>query len=63
VPQHVLGQRRDHRDRAQATEDAADAESVADGLAHTVLGRDLEVGERRGVPPDLDLIDDVPGSV
>ena len=46
---HVPGQRGRHRDGAQAAEDPADAERVADGLAHPVPGRDVEVqpGSRR----------------
>ena len=50
-------------DRAQRAEDAADAERVADRLAQAVAGRDLEVAQGRGVPADLDRVDDVVGAV
>jgi hypothetical protein len=58
---HVVDVARDvkhHRDRAQRPEHAADAERVADRLAHAVAGWDLEVAHRRLETADLDLVDD-----
>ena len=59
---HVPGQRGGHRDGPQAAEDPADAQRVADGLAHPVPGRDVEVGPGRVVPADLHLVDHVAGA-
>ena len=58
---HIVEQ---HRDRAQAAHDAADAERVGDRLAQAELLRDLEVGDRaRLVAADLDHVDRVVGAV
>ena len=60
---HVPGQRGGHRDGPQAAEDPADAQGVADRLAHPVPGRDVEVGPGRVVAADLHLVDHVAGAV
>ena len=53
-----------HRDRAQAAHDPADAERVGDGLAQPELLRHLEVGDgARLVAADLDHVDRVVGAV
>ena len=54
----------DHNgDCAKASHDSADADRVRDRLAQSILLRDLEIREGCLVPPDLDLVDDVVGTV
>ena len=60
---HVVADAEHHRGGAQRADDAADAERVADRLAHAVAGRDLEVAHGRRVAADLDAVDDVVGAV
>ena len=59
----VGGERTQHGEGAQGSEDAADAEGVADGLAQSVAGGDLEVGAGGRRHADLDGVDDEVGAV
>src|SRR5439155_23703516 len=49
--------------RPQAAHDAPDPDRVGDRLTEPVALRDLEVAQRRLVPTDLDLVDQVVGAV
>ena len=60
---HLVGHLDHDRDRAETPHDAADADRVADRLAQPERLRDVEVGPRRRVPADLDLVDQVVGAV
>ena len=60
---HLVGHLHHHRDRAKPAHDPADADGVADGLSEPVLLRHLEVRDGRGIPTDLDLVDQVVGTV
>ena len=59
---HVPRQVDHDGDGAQAAEDAADAEGVADRLAQPVPGGNVEVGAGGRVPADLHLVDHVVGA-
>ena len=53
-----------HRDRAQATHNAANAQSVSDGLAQAVLFGDVKIGDRAWlIPTDLKRCDHKIGTV
>ena len=60
---HLVGHLDHDGDRAETAHDAADADRVADRLAQPERLRDVEVGPRRRVPADLDLVDQVVGAV
>ena len=60
---HLVGHLDHDGDRAEAAHDPADADRVADRLAQPVLPRHVEVGPRRRVAADLDLVDQVVGAV
>nr|BFF17404.1 hypothetical protein GCM10025730_09250 [Promicromonospora thailandica] len=60
---HVGGERLQHGEGAQRTEDAAHAGRVADGLAQPVPGGDLEVALRGGHAAHLDHVDHEVGAV
>ena len=53
-----------HRDRAQTTHDAADAQGVGNGLAQTILLGDLKIDHRaRLVATDLEHGDHIVGPI
>jgi hypothetical protein len=60
---HVRGDSGQDGERAQAPEDAPDADRVADRLAQAEPGRDLEVDAGGRVHADLDRVDHEVGAV
>jgi len=57
---HIVGNVKEHRDRAQSAHDPADAQRVGNRLAQTVLPGNVEIDHRRRtIPTDLEHRDHI----